>query len=40
MSGICGDWQTVVGMPLTMLYEILKNEFDFDMLAFRREENV
>lgn len=40
VSGICGDWQTVVGMPLTMLYEILKNEFDFDMLAFRREENV
>ena len=40
VSGICGDWQTVVGMPLAMLYEILKNEFDFDMLTERREGGV
>ena len=32
VKGICGDYQTVVGMPLAMLYEILKNEFSFDML--------
>lgn len=32
-----GDYFNVVGLPISKLYEVLKDEFDFDIL--RREEN-
>ena len=40
VSGIRGDWYTVVGMPLADLYGILKNEFSLDFFALRKEESV
>lgn len=40
VSGIRGDWYTVVGMPLAELYGILKNEFSLDFFALRSGETV
>lgn len=40
VSGIRGDWYTVVGMPLSDLYEILKSDFSFDFFALRDGEKV
>ena len=36
VSGIEGDWYTVVGMPLSALNEILKTEFQTDFFSLRR----
>ena len=35
VSGIEGDWYTVVGMPLSALNEILKSEFQTDFFSLR-----
>ena len=40
VSGIRGDWYTVVGMPLAELYGILKDEFSLDFFALRSGETV
>ena len=38
VKGIRGDWYTVVGMPLSELYGILRNEFSFDFFAVQDGE--
>ena len=40
VSGIRGDWYTVVGMPLAELYSILKYDFSLDFFALRSGEKV
>ena len=40
VTGIRGDWYTVVGMPLAELYGILKDEFSLDFFALRSGETV
>ena len=37
VSGICGDWYTVVGMPLATLNDILKKEFSLDLFVLRQK---
>ncbi len=37
VSGIKGDFYTVVGMPLAALNEILKNEFSLDFFTVRQK---
>ena len=40
VSGIRGDWYTVVGMPLAELYCILKDEFSLDFFTLRSGEKI